>query len=42
MASESERGQTKYGNMVGVRTHRILQEVSRIGWEAEPKNVRVM
>ena len=41
MASESERGQTVYGNIYGVRTHITTYKVSRIDWEVKPKRVRV-
>ena len=36
VASESERGQTKSSNTLGVRTGESILEDSRMSWEAQP------
>ena len=41
VASESERGQTKSSNTLGVRTGVSIPEDSRVSWEAQPKRVIV-
>ena len=41
VASESERGQTKSSNTLGVRTGASILEDSRVSWEAQPKRVIV-
>ena len=41
VASESERGQTKSSNTLGVRTGIIISYDSRMTWESQPKRVRV-
>ena len=39
VASESERGQTKSSNTVGVRTDISTSKHSQMGWEAQPETV---
>ena len=41
VASESERGQTKSSNTLGVRTSINIPYDSRMIWESQPERVRV-
>ena len=42
VASESERGQTKSSNTLGVRTGVSIERDNRMMWENQPKKVRVL